>query len=207
MEADYARALVSAYCLYVGAVVVSVPATLILTMLCGFLFGIVPGAMTALCAATTGAAIVFAIGRGPGADLLRRMGGTRLAALAEGFRRDAFGYIAFLRLLPIFPFWMTNLAPAACGALAPRETVQARGPQRSGMFFDRPDPEAIAGCVRGFIQQEHNFTREACRAQADQFSAELFRLRFSRFVDEQMAQHRAACEPRIRALPRLEAVS
>ncbi|MEL6060759.1 MULTISPECIES: VTT domain-containing protein [unclassified Methylobacterium] len=115
VEADYARALVSAYCLYVGAVVVSVPATLILTMICGFLFGIVPGAITALCAATTGAAIVFAIGRGPGADLLRRMGGTRLAALAEGFRRDAFGYIAVLRLLPLFPFWVTNLAPAAFG--------------------------------------------------------------------------------------------
>ena len=115
VEAGYWRALISAYCLYVGAVVVSVPATLILTMVCGFLFGIVPGALTAVCAATTGAAIVFAIGRGPGADLLRRAGGTRLAGLAEGFRRDAFGYIAFLRLLPLFPFWMTNLAPAAFG--------------------------------------------------------------------------------------------
>ncbi|MEH3066248.1 MAG: VTT domain-containing protein [Methylobacterium radiotolerans] len=115
VEAGYLRALVAAYCLYVGAVVVSVPATLILTMVCGFLFGIVPGALTAVCAATTGAAIVFAIGRGPGADLLRRMGGTRLAGLAEGFRRDAFGYIAVLRLLPLFPFWVTNLAPAAFG--------------------------------------------------------------------------------------------
>ncbi|MCJ2069973.1 VTT domain-containing protein [Methylobacterium sp. J-030] len=115
VEADYIRALVSAYCLYVWAVVVSVPASLILTMICGFLFGIVPGALTAVCAATTGAAIVFAIGRGPGADLLRRIGGTRLAGLAEGFRRDAFGYIAVLRLIPLFPFWVTNLAPAAFG--------------------------------------------------------------------------------------------
>lgn len=115
VEAGYVRALVAAYCLYVGAVVVSVPATLILTMICGFLFGIVPGAITAVCAATTGAAIVFSIGRGPGADLLRRLGGTRLAALADGFRRDAFGYIAVLRLLPLFPYWVTNLAPAAFG--------------------------------------------------------------------------------------------
>lgn len=95
----------------------------------------------------------------------------------------------------------------ALGRGGARETVQARGPQRSGMFFERPEPEAIAACVRGFIQQENNFTREACRAQADQFSAELFRVRFSRFVEEQMALHRAACEPRIRTLPRLEAVS
>jgi uncharacterized membrane protein YdjX (TVP38/TMEM64 family) len=84
-------------------------------MICGFLFGILPGALTAVCAATTGAAIVFAIGRGPGADLLRRIGGTRLAGLAEGFRRDAFGYIVILRLLPLFPFWVTNIAPAAFG--------------------------------------------------------------------------------------------
>lgn len=115
VDAGFARALVSAYLVYVGAVVVSVPATLILTMVCGFLFGIVPGALTAVAAATTGAAIVFAIGRGPGADLLRRMGGTRVETLAAGFRRGAFGYIMVLRLLPLFPFWVTNLAPAACG--------------------------------------------------------------------------------------------
>ncbi len=100
---------------YVSAVVVSVPATLLLTILCGFLFGVVPGALIAVASASTGAAIVFSIGRGPGADLLRRRAGPRLAGLAEGFRRDAFGYVAFLRLLPIFPFWLTNLAPAAFG--------------------------------------------------------------------------------------------
>jgi uncharacterized membrane protein YdjX (TVP38/TMEM64 family) len=112
---DRFRAMVTAYLVYVGAVVVSVPASLFLTMLCGFLFGIVPGALIALASATTGAAIVFTIGRGPAADLLLRRAGPRLSSLAAGFRADAFGYIAFLRLLPIFPFWMTNLAPAAFG--------------------------------------------------------------------------------------------
>ncbi|GJD57862.1 TVP38/TMEM64 family inner membrane protein YdjZ [Methylobacterium dankookense] len=115
VAADYGRALVAAYLVYVGAVVVSVPATLMLTMICGFLFGIVTGALVAVAAATTGAAIVFSIGRGPGGELLRRVAGPRLQAFADGFRRDAFGYIAFLRLLPLFPFWMTNLAPAAFG--------------------------------------------------------------------------------------------
>jgi uncharacterized membrane protein YdjX (TVP38/TMEM64 family) len=112
---DRFRAMVVAYLVYVGAVVVSVPASLFLTMLCGFLFGIVPGALIALASATTGAAIVFTIGRGPASDLVLRHAGPRLAGLAAGFRADAFGYIAFLRLLPIFPFWMTNLAPAAFG--------------------------------------------------------------------------------------------
>ena len=115
VEAGPARAIGLAYIAYVGAVVVSVPATLVLTMAYGFLFGTLPGALTALAGATTGAATVFSIGRGPAADLLHRYAGRRLAALGEGFRRDAFGYIAFLRLLPLFPFWMTNLAPAAFG--------------------------------------------------------------------------------------------
>lgn len=115
VEADRTRAMVVAGVLYVCAVVLSVPASLLLTMVCGFLFGIVPGALLAVAAATTGATIVFSIGQGPAADLLRRRAGPRLAALAEGFRQDAFSYVAFLRLLPLFPFWVTNLAPAAFG--------------------------------------------------------------------------------------------
>ncbi len=94
----------------------------------------------------------------------------------------------------------------ALGRGGARETVQARGPHRTGMFFETPEPQAVADCVRGFIKQESHFSREVCRAQAEQFSAELFRARFADFVDEQMALHRAACESRPRILPRLEAV-
>ncbi|GAN46436.1 glycosyltransferase [Methylobacterium radiotolerans] len=94
----------------------------------------------------------------------------------------------------------------ALGRGGARETVQTRGPQRTGMFFDVPEPEAIAECVRRFLLQESHFTREACWAQAETFSAELFRSRFSNFVDDQMALHRAACETRPRIVPRLEAV-
>ena len=35
--------------------------------------------------------------------------------MAEGFRADAFSYLLFLRLVPIFPFWLVNLVPAVCG--------------------------------------------------------------------------------------------
>ena len=30
----------------------------------------------------------------------------------EGFTQDAFNYLLFLRLVPLFPFWLVNLAPA-----------------------------------------------------------------------------------------------
>lgn len=110
-----ARAMATAWLVYVTCVVVSIPASLFLTMMCGFLFGMVTGAAIAVAAATAGAVIVFSIGRWAAADLLARRAGPRLSGLADGFRRDAFGYVAVLRLLPVFPFWLTNLAPAVFG--------------------------------------------------------------------------------------------
>ncbi|MBD8905103.1 SNARE associated Golgi family protein, partial [Methylobacterium bullatum] len=56
------RAIGVAYLVYIGCVIVSVPASLVLTILSGFLFGAATGAGIALVSATTGAAIVFSIG-------------------------------------------------------------------------------------------------------------------------------------------------
>lgn len=112
---DPVRAMATAWTVYVACVVVSIPASVFLSMVFGFLFGIVAGASLAVAAATTGAVVVFTIGRWAAAGLLTRRAGPRLAGLAEGFRRDAFGYVVTLRLLPIFPFAVTNLAPAVFG--------------------------------------------------------------------------------------------
>ncbi|MEH3116491.1 MAG: TVP38/TMEM64 family protein [Methylorubrum populi] len=112
---DRVRAIALACLAYVGSVVVSLPATLVLTVLAGLLFGPVTGALMAIGSATAGAAIVFSVGRCAAGDLIRRKAGPRVGRFAEGFRRDGFGYILILRLLPIFPYWITNLAPAAFG--------------------------------------------------------------------------------------------
>ncbi|MCJ2011381.1 TVP38/TMEM64 family protein [Methylobacterium sp. J-076] len=159
VEAGPLRALVAAYLVYLGAVIVSVPATLILTMICGFLFGIVPGALLAVCAATTGGALVFAIGRGPGRDLLQRFGGPRLERLAAAFRRDAFGYIATFRVLPLFPFWMTNLAPAACGVRMRTFVAATFLGLLPGAFV-----YATTGAGIEDVVAAHEAARAACRA-------------------------------------------
>ncbi len=39
--------------------------------------------------------------------------------MAEGFRKDAFSYLLFLRLVPVFPFFIVNLAPAFLGVALP----------------------------------------------------------------------------------------
>ena len=46
----------------------------------------------------------------------------------EGFRKDAFNYLLFLRLVPLFPFFLVNLAPAIFGVrLAPFVAATAIG--------------------------------------------------------------------------------
>jgi uncharacterized membrane protein YdjX (TVP38/TMEM64 family) len=41
--------------------------------------------------------------------------GPFLSRFREGFQQDAFSYLLFLRLVPIFPFWLVNLAPGLLG--------------------------------------------------------------------------------------------
>jgi uncharacterized membrane protein YdjX (TVP38/TMEM64 family) len=98
--------------IYVTAVALSVPGAVFLTILGGFLFGWLLGGAVASLSATTGAVLVFLIARTSFGDVLVRKAGPRLQTLAEGFREDAFSYLLFLRLLPIMPFWLTNLACA-----------------------------------------------------------------------------------------------
>ncbi|GEP08677.1 TVP38/TMEM64 family protein [Methylobacterium gnaphalii] len=156
------RAIAAAAAVYVACVVVSVPASLVLSMICGFLFGTVTGALTAIASATTGAAIVFSIGRYAARDMLLRRAGSRLGRLAEGFRRDAFGYVAFLRLLPLFPFWMTNLGPAIFG-VRPRTFILAT------LLGLTPGAFVYAATGAGLeeIVGAHEAAKTACLARGD----------------------------------------
>jgi uncharacterized membrane protein YdjX (TVP38/TMEM64 family) len=89
---------------YALAVAFSFPAASILTIFAGFLFGwLLGGALTAI-AATTGAAAVFLAAKSAFGDVLRKRAGPFAAKLADGFSRDAFGYLFVLRLAPVFPF-------------------------------------------------------------------------------------------------------
>ena len=78
----------------------------------GFIFGRWVGTVLVVVAATVGATLVFLAARYLFADAARR----RLGALGErinaGFTESAFNYLLFLRLVPLFPFFLVNLAPA-----------------------------------------------------------------------------------------------
>ena len=109
------KALALYVAIYVGVVALSVPGAAFLTVFGGFLFGWLLGGVATVIAATIGAIIVFLIASTSVGDVLVEKAGPRLRRLADGFREDAFAYLLFLRLVPVFPFWLVNLAPALFG--------------------------------------------------------------------------------------------
>ena len=100
---------------YAIAIAFSLPIGMLLTPLAGYLFGVWLGALLAIVGATLGAIAVFLAARTAFYDLFHARAGAALARFEEGFRRDSFSYLLFLRFVPIFPFWLVNIVPALLG--------------------------------------------------------------------------------------------
>jgi uncharacterized membrane protein YdjX (TVP38/TMEM64 family) len=100
---------------YAAVVALSIPGASTMTLAAGFLFGTLLGGLITVAAATVGAIIVFLIARTALGDVLRDRAGPRLARMEAGFRENALSYLLVLRLVPLFPFWLVNVAPAVLG--------------------------------------------------------------------------------------------
>jgi len=96
--------------IYIAVVSLSLPGALVMTLSGGFLFGPWLGAGAAASGASMGAAVIFLVCRSAVGDSLRGKAGSTIAKIEEGVRRDAFSYILTLRLIPVMPFWLVNLA-------------------------------------------------------------------------------------------------
>lgn len=101
--------------IYVVSVAFSLPIATVLTISAGFLFGQWFGTVLVVVGATVGATAIFLAARSALGDALRRRAGPFLARMQDGFRENAFYYLMILRLVPLFPFFVVNLVPAALG--------------------------------------------------------------------------------------------
>ena len=100
---------------YALVVAFSLPVAALLTPIGGFLFGVWLGAGLSVIGATLGSIVLFLAARSALHDVFHRKAGATLARLEAGFRRDSFNYLLFLRLVPVFPFWLVNIVPALLG--------------------------------------------------------------------------------------------
>jgi uncharacterized membrane protein YdjX (TVP38/TMEM64 family) len=101
--------------IYALAVALSLPVGLWLSLLGGLLFGTWFGAVLTILGAWAGAILLFLIARGLLAPFCEAKFGRQIAKLRPGLEHDGFFYLLALRLMPVFPFWLINLAPALIG--------------------------------------------------------------------------------------------
>lgn len=101
--------------LYITITAISIPGAIYVTLLGGFIFPQPFCTIYAVFGATTGAFIVYsaahyALGDTPCAGV-----NSYLEKMEHKFKENTASYLLFLRLVPIFPFWLVNLASACIG--------------------------------------------------------------------------------------------
>ncbi|SDW88113.1 Uncharacterized membrane protein YdjX, TVP38/TMEM64 family, SNARE-associated domain [Roseicitreum antarcticum] len=103
---------------YIAIVAFSLPGATAATLTGGFLFGVFPGAIFNVGAATLGATLIFlAVRTGLGAGLAARIDASdgRVKRLTDRIRDNEFSVLVSMRLVPVLPFFVANLIPALIG--------------------------------------------------------------------------------------------
>lgn len=95
--------------IYIAGTVFFLPGS-VLTLLGGALFGPVLGTLYNLTAATIGAIMAFLISRYLASDWVAQKTGGRVKQLINGVENEGWRFVAFVRLVPLFPFNLLNYA-------------------------------------------------------------------------------------------------
>ena len=117
-DAHYGLTSLAFIVIYVLVVVISIPGAIILTLAGGFLFGLFPGVIYNVIAASIGAVIVFLAARtGFGSDIAARIEarGGAVARLQTALKQNEWSVLLTMRLIPVVPFFVANLVPAFVG--------------------------------------------------------------------------------------------
>ncbi|WP_027714298.1 dihydrolipoyl dehydrogenase [Desulfuromonas sp. TF] len=98
------------FLIYVVVTALSLPGAAIMTLAGGALFGFIPALIVVSFASTIGATLAFLISRFLLRDWVQARFGERLRAINAGVEKEGAFYLFTLRLVPIFPFFVINLA-------------------------------------------------------------------------------------------------
>lgn len=112
VETHYILAPLAYTAFYLVATAISLPGATILTITGGFLFGQPGATIYTVIGATIGACIIFLVAKTAFGAILQAKAKPFLKKMEEGFHENQISYLFFLRLVPLFPFWLVNIAPA-----------------------------------------------------------------------------------------------
>lgn len=95
--------------IYIFSVSLSIPGATVLTIGGGFLFGTLKAIIFINIGATCGACINFLLARYLLGDSIQKKYSTQLKKFNKEFDRNGIFYLLFVRLVPIFPFFLINI--------------------------------------------------------------------------------------------------
>ena len=145
--------------IYIVVVALSLPGGLVMTLSGGFLFGAIWGAILAVVGATLGAIALFLAAKTSLGDFLLAKAGGSIKKFQAGFEENVWSYMFVLRVMPIFPFFLVNLAPAFLGVplrvyaiatffgIMPATFVYALAGSGLGQVFERGETFSTAGIL------------------------------------------------------------
>ena len=107
---------------YVVFASLSLPGVLIFTLAAGALFGLIQGIVLVSFASTIGAFLAFLVVRFLLHDMVQERFSNRLVAINRKIKSEGAFYLLFLRLVPVFPFFLVNI-------------LMALTPIRAGIFY------------------------------------------------------------------------
>ena len=109
-ETNFPLAAVLYFLAYVVITAFSIPGAIIVTLLGGAMFGLFWGTLLASFASSIGATAAFLIARLLLRDWVQSRFGDSLTPINEGIEKDGEFYLFSLRMVPLFPFFLVNLA-------------------------------------------------------------------------------------------------
>ena len=96
--------------IYIVQTALSLPGAAILSLAAGAIFGSIMGTVYANIAATVGATLAFLVARYLLRDMLQNKFGSNLDGMNRELETRGINYLLFMRLVPVFPFFLINLA-------------------------------------------------------------------------------------------------
>jgi len=112
----------AAFAIYVAVTGLSLPGATVLTLTCGWFFGLWRGFLLVSFASTTGATVAFLVSRYLLREPIQNRFGERLVTFNQSLEREGAFYLFMLRLIPAVPFFVINV-------------VMGLTPLRAGTFW------------------------------------------------------------------------
>ena len=117
-DANYTLTALIFVLAYIAIVAFSLPGATAATLTGGFLFGLFPGALFNVGAATIGAVLIFlAVRTGLGKGLAEKIDASdgRVKRMTQAIRANGASVLFSMRLVPVLPFFVANIIPALIG--------------------------------------------------------------------------------------------